>query len=138
MSKMNRRDFLRVAINGLLGVGGALSLGGLFRFFSFETDPPRQTEFDLGPVKDFLPGTTTVLANIPAAIVRTNSGFVALSLTCTHLGCTVEHLGDAFECPCHGSRYNQSGEIVRGPANKSLRRLCVEETPEGNLKLFTA
>ena len=138
MSEMNRRDFLRVAINGLLGVGAALSLGGLMRFFSFETDPPRPTEFDLGPAKDFLPGTTTVLSNIPAAVVHTGKGFVAFSLTCSHLGCTVEHVVDAFECPCHGSRYNQSGEIVRGPATKSLRRLRVEETPEGNLKLFTA
>jgi Rieske Fe-S protein len=27
-----------------------------------------------------------------------------------------------FQCPCHGSRYNTGGQVVRGPATQSLRR----------------
>jgi ubiquinol-cytochrome c reductase iron-sulfur subunit len=42
---------------------------------------------------------------------------------CTHLGCVP--LGDAGDfngwfCPCHGSHYDQSGRIRRGPAPENL------------------
>ena len=38
---------------------------------------------------------------------------------CTHLGCIpLAHQGDfdGFFCPCHGSQYDSSGRIRRGPA----------------------
>jgi len=42
---------------------------------------------------------------------------------CTHLGCIpIDHKGDydGFFCPCHGSQYDTSGRIRRGPAPKNL------------------
>jgi ubiquinol-cytochrome c reductase iron-sulfur subunit len=42
---------------------------------------------------------------------------------CTHLGCIpLAHQGDydGFFCPCHGSQYDTSGRIRRGPAPKNL------------------
>ena len=42
---------------------------------------------------------------------------------CTHLGCVpVKNQGDynAWFCPCHGSHYDKSGRIRRGPAPKNL------------------
>jgi ubiquinol-cytochrome c reductase iron-sulfur subunit len=42
---------------------------------------------------------------------------------CTHLGCIpIAHEGayDGFFCPCHGSVYDTSGRIRKGPAPRNL------------------
>lgn len=42
---------------------------------------------------------------------------------CTHLGCipnSVKTQGESWFCPCHGSHYDTSGRIVKGPAPKNL------------------
>ncbi|MGI9610186.1 MAG: Rieske 2Fe-2S domain-containing protein, partial [Acidimicrobiia bacterium] len=46
------------------------------------------------------------------------SGLVALFQKCPHLGCRVPDCVSSqwFECPCHGSQYNQVGEKRGGPA----------------------
>lgn len=57
-------------------------------------------------------------------ISRTSANsFTAIDATCTHEGCTVTNVdGDQYVCPCHGSRYTRSGQVVHGPAMASLRR----------------
>ena len=54
------------------------------------------------------------------------AGFYALSLICTHLGCTVTVTEVALSCPCHGSRFDRQGKVLSGPANRSLTRMQVE------------
>ena len=42
---------------------------------------------------------------------------------CTHLGCVpLSHQGDykGWFCPCHGSHYDTSGRIRKGPAPANL------------------
>src|SRR6266508_3078318 len=45
-------------------------------------------------------------------------GYMALYQRCVHLGCRVPWCATAqwWECPCHGSKYNQVGEYKEGPA----------------------
>ena len=52
-----------------------------------------------------------------------NGEWLVMMGVCTHLGCVP--LGDAGEfggwfCPCHGSHYDTSGRIRKGPAPENL------------------
>jgi len=138
MSDLSRRDFLKLARDGFLYLSSALALGGLLRFLDYEPNPAPKTEFDLGPASNYPLGSRTLLSDPPAVLLHTESGFSALSLVCTHLGCGLENNPDGFACPCHGSRFDADGNVLHGPAAKSLQSLNVEVTAEGNLKLFTA
>ena len=54
---------------------------------------------------------------------------------CTHLGCVpIANAGDfgGYYCPCHGSHYDCSGRIRKGPAPLNLE-VPVYEFPEENL-----
>jgi len=49
--------------------------------------------------------------------------FIILQASCTHLGCVPTFAEGAYHgwfCPCHGSHYDTSGRIRRGPAPKNL------------------
>jgi len=137
MTDVSRRDFLKLARDGFLWLSGALALGGLFRFLDYESNPAPKTEFDLGPAEQFPLGSRTLLSDPPAVLLHTQSGYSALSLTCTHLGCTVEQTADGFTCPCHASRFDAQGEVTHGPAVKSLKSLRVELIDDGRLILHT-
>jgi ubiquinol-cytochrome c reductase iron-sulfur subunit len=58
---------------------------------------------------------------------KLNPAMLITSGTCTHLGCvpvgpsqgTVGEFGGWY-CPCHGSHYDTSGRIRKGPAPKNL------------------
>lgn len=49
-------------------------------------------------------------------------GDYGLNAICTHLGCVVPWNANEnkFKCPCHGSQYDNTGKVVRGPAPLSL------------------
>lgn len=68
-------------------------------------------------------------AGKPIMIVRGDGDrFTAYSLRCTHLGCTVGWNAEArsFDCPCHGSRFNADGSVLRGPAKQPLKTYGVQ------------
>ena len=57
---------------------------------------------------------------------------------CSHLGCVpIPGAGDlgGFLCPCHGSVYDASGRVRRGPAPSNLEVPPYLLTPEGRLVL---
>ncbi len=135
MKNLSRRDFLRLTTNSLLGLSGVLGLGGLLRFLSYEMDPAPPSQYDLGSAVDYPQGSSTMLMHIPAVLIHNNNGYLAFSLVCTHLGCTVEQIGGEYECPCHGSKYDGMGYVTKGPSNTPLKKLRVEVNEMGNIIL---
>jgi glycine/D-amino acid oxidase-like deaminating enzyme/Rieske Fe-S protein len=63
----------------------------------------------------------------------------SLSATCTHAGCIVkwDHLNLSWECPCHGSRFSYSGEVINGPATHALKKVEITSSDEGNVLEFS-
>jgi len=57
------------------------------------------------------------------AAYRDPDGHVSMvGSACTHMGCTVNwnQAERSWDCPCHGSRFKPNGEVIEGPAVKSL------------------
>jgi glycine/D-amino acid oxidase-like deaminating enzyme/nitrite reductase/ring-hydroxylating ferredoxin subunit len=57
------------------------------------------------------------------AVFRDNNGSICkLSPVCTHLGCLVRWnpAESTWDCPCHGSRFKPTGEVIAGPAEEAL------------------
>ena len=87
--------------------------------------------------KDKVPGGgALIFGQKKIAVIRKDQDLYALNLTCTHLGCTVNATSKGFSCPCHGSMFTTRGDIVKGPADRSLKRLAVEE--QGDDVLITS
>ncbi|MCC6957672.1 MAG: ubiquinol-cytochrome c reductase iron-sulfur subunit [Anaerolineales bacterium] len=130
---ITRRDFLDLTTKALLWLSGLLGLGGLLRYLSYQPPPPPPRRYEIGAAAQYPPGSRTVLAEVPALLVRSESGFEAISMVCTHLGCTLEYKAEAFDCPCHGSRFDAQGRVTKGPAVEPLPRLRVEQGDDGAL-----
>ncbi|MFJ5533882.1 FAD-dependent oxidoreductase [Streptomyces sp. NPDC093261] len=80
-----------------------------------------------GSVDDIAPGEGAVLrvGTHVCAVARDEEGQLrALSARCTHLGCLVafNRAEQAWECPCHGSRFGLDGRVLQGPATRPLER----------------
>ena len=79
------------------------------------------------PIEDLQPGEGDIvsLAGETVAGFRDEDGdLVAVSPTCTHLGCRVNWntAERSWDCPCHGSRFSPAGEVLQGPAVHRLER----------------
>lgn len=59
--------------------------------------------------------------------------YTVLSPICTHLQCTVNIDGPQLLCPCHGSAFDRTGRVLRGPAMQPLERFPARVTSDGEL-----
>jgi cytochrome b6-f complex iron-sulfur subunit len=122
-----RRRFLGILWLGLALAAAAEILWVIVSFFR----PRKSTRQKDGPgaivragtTKDFAPNTVTAFPRGQFYLAcLADGGFLAISRTCTHLGCTVPWVEkeERFACPCHASAFDITGNVISAPAPRAL------------------
>jgi cytochrome b6-f complex iron-sulfur subunit len=128
---LNRRKFFVAAGNAAIGIAALGSLGVTFDFLSPKILLELPRRFVIGVLVNLQPNSVTFDTEHRLIVFRDKQGyFYALSAVCTHLGCIVEwkeagipeHPEGVIACPCHGSVFSKTGDVIRGPAPRSLDR----------------
>ncbi len=119
---------------------GVLTLGTVrFLFPNVLSEPPSKVKvgfpdaFDEGKVDERFKDKNIW-------VVKYQSKLIALSTTCTHLGCTPNYLEKEgkFKCPCHGSGFfgpamGDPGINFEGPAPRPLERWALSIGDDGQV-----
>jgi nitrite reductase/ring-hydroxylating ferredoxin subunit len=126
---MHRRDFLRqsslLCLVPLCGGAGGL-LAGCGAGLVVELAPDGRTLRI--PISSIAARSPTIVRprgeSFDLAVSgSTEIGFTVLLLRCTHADNPVSYSGGNFECPLHGSRFDATGKVTRGPAGRPLPHL---------------
>ncbi len=81
------------------------------------------TIIDAGMTADYKLGSVKAVPQGQLYVTCLEDGsFLALSRTCTHLGCSVpwDDKEKKFVCPCHGSTFDLTGSVLSPPAIRPL------------------
>ena len=119
---------------GLLGSGIVTVFSNLV-FIKPRATYGQPNRFNIGTPEEYPPGTRIALGDQKVAIIREGDKMAAISITCTHLGCIVGVAETGFACPCHGSRFDQDGNVTGGPAPKPLPWYELSLAPNGELEV---
>lgn len=129
-----RRDFLGLAAMWSAAVTIGVALLGALRLPVPWAFPESSRRVKLGALSQFQGVAFTPLLEHRLWVFSDAGGLYALSAVCTHLGCIVSRQQEGgFFCPCHGSRFDGDGKVVKGPAPKPLRHLELYVSPDGQL-----
>ncbi|MEO8405041.1 MAG: FAD-dependent oxidoreductase [Chitinophagaceae bacterium] len=87
----------------------------------------------LTELTDLAPGEARVVKyeDQRLAIYKDEKGRVyALNSACTHIKCDVSwnNAEKTWDCPCHGSRFSYTGEVLTAPARKEMQVVGIAET----------
>ena len=122
-----RRSFLNFLWIILGGVALAEFVAVAFAFLRPHKSKARGEKADsiitAGAVERFAPNSVTAFVRGKFYLARLqDGGFLALSRTCTHLGCTVPWVEKEtkFACPCHGSAFDITGNVLEAPAPRAM------------------
>jgi cytochrome b6-f complex iron-sulfur subunit len=119
---------------GILGSGIVTIFSNLV-FIKPRATYGQPSRFSIGTPEEFPPGARIALGDQKVAVIREGDRMAAISITCTHLGCIVGVSETGFACPCHGSRFDQDGNVTGGPAPKPLPWYEVTLAPNGELEV---
>ncbi len=122
----NRRKFLK-KIWGVLGIIAGVELitisAGFFSPSKRNVSNGLQNIIAAGKVGDFKLNSVFPFRSGKFYLVRlSDGGFLAVSLKCSHLGCSVLWNEDKkeFICPCHASSFDLVGRVINPPAPRPL------------------
>ncbi len=132
-NNINRRSLLT-----FLGIGGLAAtflsaIGATARFLFPHVFYEESQRVKVGIPGAFPEGSVTFLQNAKVFLHHSEEGYYAISSTCTHLGCIVAKTDNGFACPCHGSKFDETGKVNSGPAPRALPWYEVSLSPGGQL-----
>jgi len=139
---LTRRAWLGLAWGAFSAASAAaLAATGRFMFPNVLNEPPQQfkagfpNEYGVGVDERWKEKFGVWLVRTTEDIEQHAAGFYALSVTCTHLGCTPNYLSaeNKFKCPCHGSGFRTTGVNFEGPAPRPLERVRVVLADDGQI-----
>ncbi len=126
-AQSTRRSFFNILWIFLGGVALAEFVAVAFAFLRPRKSKARGENTNsivtAGSVEGFAPNSVTAFVSGKFYLARLkDGGFLALSRTCTHLGCTVPWVEKEmkFACPCHGSAFDITGNVIEAPAPRAL------------------
>jgi len=134
---LTRRAWMGLAWGAFSAASAAaLAATGRFMFPNVLNEPPQQfkigfpTEYGMGVDERWKEKFGVWVVRVAEV-----SGFYALSVTCTHLGCTPNYLSaeNKFKCPCHGSGFRLTGVNFEGPAPRPLERVRIVLAEDGQI-----
>src|SRR5271165_6731782 len=134
------KEFDRLAFFVKMGLGSLSIAAAGTAAFSYQFLSPNVL-FEPSPIvnagkpENYALNSVTLDVNTGIYLVHAQEGFFSLSAVCTHLGCLTAwkpELG-IIACPCHGSKFKQSGEKIEGPAPKPLPWKRVWLNDDGDL-----
>ncbi len=65
-------------------------------------------------------------------VIKSKENLSVFSSHCTHLGCKINKtVNGRLVCPCHGSEYDLEGNVIKGPAYKSLEKVEFKLSSDG-------
>jgi cytochrome b6-f complex iron-sulfur subunit len=133
---ITRRRFLgKAALGCAVGAGGLAGAAAIRTVFPALTRTTRT--FTIGEPSEFPVNTFVLLPEHKVFVYRDHEGVRAVSAVCTHLGCVLKWADKEFHCPCHGSRFDETGRVRSGPAPRPLAWFRVDIAPDGQLRIDT-
>lgn len=131
-SVIKRRFFLKKIALGSSLTAGLFAVLGVLRTLVPKLTPDKSV-YKVGRLSDLPMNIFTLNDKADCFIIRDHRGVRAVSSLCTHLGCTLEKSENGFNCPCHGSFFDENGRVISGPAPRSLVWFKVALGTDGQL-----
>lgn len=133
---MKRRDFLGWIFKGTIGIWFLSIIGAIISFIKFPKIEKEEIEkeIEIKGHEDLKPWDGKFIPHFktPLFLIKTETGFIAISAVCTHMKCILEYKKEErlINCPCHGGIFDLNGNPLKGPIPFPLKKYEVQKRGE--------
>jgi Rieske Fe-S protein len=138
----SRREFLKsmIVFAGVVAITTAFSFVGQIKQSlptSTTTGLPAGAVANISQVSAGSPAYFEYPTGYPNVLLEKSGGggLIALSMLCTHVCCqlTYDSTNNQLYCPCHGSLFDENGNVINGPAVVALPSIQFTTDSNGNV-----
>lgn len=146
---MRRNEFIKMSCLGCIGVVAGVSLlescaTGQYVNNTLNNNiiTIKKSDFilvkkDKQIIRDFVLVKNDALG-FPICVYKISENeYTALFMECTHQGCELNAFKAQLVCPCHGSEFDNKGNVLEGPADTPLKHFEVK-TDDQNIYIKVA